>query len=97
MCCQSAAASAGADAVGVILTGMGKDGARGLLTMRQKGAFTLAQDEASSIVFGMPKEAIDIGAAIAIAPLNQIARRVMSNLAGVDSDQGGPQGSKTSI
>jgi two-component system chemotaxis response regulator CheB len=76
---------------------MGKDGARGMLTMRQKGAFTLAQDEASSVVFGMPKEAIDIGAAIAIAPLNQIARRIMSNLAGVDADQAPPLSGKTSI
>ncbi len=57
--------------------------------MRKKGAFTLAQDEASSIVFGMPKEAIDIGAAEMVAPLNLIARRIMSNLAGVGNDNGG--------
>ncbi len=83
---NSAAASAGADAIGVILTGMGKDGAQGLLAMRKAGAFTLAQDEASCIVFGMPKEAIDIGAAEMVAPLNMIARRIMSNLAGVGND-----------
>ena len=83
---NSAAESAGADAIGVILTGMGKDGAQGLLAMRKTGAFTLAQDEASSIVFGMPKEAIDIGAAEMVAPLNMIARRIMSNLAGVGAD-----------
>ena len=86
---NSAAESAGADAIGVILTGMGKDGAQGLLAMRRQGAFTLAQDEASSIVFGMPKEAIDIGAAEMVAPLNLIARRIMSNLAGVGNDVGG--------
>ena len=86
---NSAAESAGADAIGVILTGMGKDGAHGLLAMRRQGAFTLAQDEASSIVFGMPKEAIDIGAAEMVAPLNLIARRIMSNLAGVGNDVGG--------
>ena len=85
---NSAAESAGADAIGVILTGMGKDGAHGLLAMRRQGAFTLAQDEASSIVFGMPKEAIDIGAAEMVAPLNLIARRIMSNLAGVGNDVG---------
>lgn len=90
---RSAAESAAADAVGVILTGMGKDGALGMLQLRQTGAYTIAQDEASSIVFGMPKEAIEIGAAATIAPLNQIARRIMSNLAGVDSDQAAPIGS----
>ena len=94
---QSAAESAGADAIGVILTGMGKDGAQGLLSMRKAGAFTLAQDEASCIVFGMPKEAIEIGAAEMVAPLNMIARRIMSNLAGVGSDisNGGGGGDKT--
>ncbi len=89
---HSAAESAGADAIGVILTGMGKDGAKGLLAMRRKGAFTLAQDEASCIVFGMPKEAIDIGAAEMVAPLHLIARRIMSNLAGAGSDNTGSHG-----
>jgi two-component system chemotaxis response regulator CheB len=94
---QSVADSAGADAVGVILTGMGKDGALGLLEMHKKGAFTIAQDEASSIVFGMPKEAIDIGAVDVVSPLNQIARKIMSNLAGVD-ERGPATGSgKTNI
>ncbi len=93
---NSAAESAGADAIGVILTGMGKDGAQGLLAMRRQGAFTLAQDEASCIVFGMPKEAIDIGAAEMVAPLNLIARRIMSNLAGVGSENTGTNdGDKT--
>ena len=94
---HSAADAAGADAVGVILTGMGKDGAQGLLAMRKAGAFTLAQDEASCIVFGMPKEAIDIGAAEMVAPLNLIARRVMSHLAGVGSDNSNGGGDKTSV
>lgn len=65
---RSAARSAGANAIGVIMTGMGDDGARGLAEMRDAGAFTIAQDEASSIVFGMPKEAIARGAAIKISP-----------------------------
>jgi len=60
---RSAARAAGANAVGVIMTGMGDDGARGLLEMKQAGARTFAQDEASSVVFGMPKEAIARGAA----------------------------------
>ena len=82
--------------VGVILTGMGKDGAQGMLTMRQKGAFTIAQDEATSIVFGMPKEAIDIGAAQAVVPLPQIARRIVSFLAGADGAAGSAVGGKIS-
>ncbi len=60
---RSVAKSAGHNALGIILTGMGDDGARGLLAMKQAGAKTVAQDEASSIVFGMPKEAIKLGAA----------------------------------
>ena len=80
---QSAADAAGADAIGVILTGMGKDGAQGLLAMRGKGAFTIAQDEASSIVFGMPKEAIELGAAEVVAPLSQIARKIVNQLSDV--------------
>ncbi len=75
---RSAARSAGANAVGVIMTGMGDDGARGLLEMKQAGARTIAQDEASSIVFGMPKEAIARGAAERIAPLGSIARELLA-------------------
>jgi two-component system chemotaxis response regulator CheB len=64
---------AGRNAVGVIMTGMGADGARGLLSMRQAGARTIAQDEATCVVFGMPKEAIALGAAEAVLPLGKIA------------------------
>lgn len=78
---RSAALHAGKNAIGVILTGMGRDGAAGLLEMRQAGAFTLAQDEASCIVFGMPREAIAMGAADEVAPLADMSRRVMTRLA----------------
>jgi len=71
---RSAAQSAGANAVGVILTGMGDDGAQGLLEMRNAGARTFAQDEATSVVFGMPKEAIARGAAERVVPLGAVAR-----------------------
>jgi two-component system chemotaxis response regulator CheB len=74
---RSAARSAGSNAVGVIMTGMGDDGARGLLEMKQVGARTFAQDEATSIVFGMPKEAIARGAADRVVPLSAIARELL--------------------
>ncbi len=74
---RSAARNAGANAVGIIMTGMGDDGARGLLEMKQAGARTIAQDEATSVVFGMPKEAIARGAADRIAPLDAIARELL--------------------
>ncbi|QSR17166.1 chemotaxis response regulator protein-glutamate methylesterase [Novosphingobium sp. KA1] len=74
---RSAARSAGANAVGVIMTGMGDDGARGLLEMKEAGARTIAQDEASSIVFGMPKEAIARGAADRVVTLGGIAREML--------------------
>ena len=67
---RSVAIAAGRNAVGAILTGMGDDGAMGLLEMRQAGAVTLAQDEASSVVFGMPKEAIERGAVDEVVPLD---------------------------
>ncbi|WP_300577552.1 chemotaxis response regulator protein-glutamate methylesterase [Phenylobacterium sp.] len=75
---RSAARAAGANAMGVIMTGMGDDGARGLLEMKEAGAPTVAQDEATSIVFGMPKEAIGRGGARKILPLDQIAREIMA-------------------
>jgi two-component system chemotaxis response regulator CheB len=74
---NSIAECAGSNAVGALLTGMGSDGAKGLRHMRQAGAHTIAQDEASCIVFGMPKEAIKCGAAETIAPLNQVADRMI--------------------
>lgn len=75
---ESVAKYAGRNAVGVILTGMGRDGAQGLKTMKDAGARTIAQDEASSIVFGMPKEAIALGAAEQILPLDNIARGILT-------------------
>ncbi len=77
---NSAAQVAGPNALGVIMTGMGKDGAQGLLAMRQAKAYTIAQDEASSVVFGMPKAAIELGAAMEVAALNDIAGRVLERL-----------------
>jgi len=74
---NSVAKYAGKNAIGVILTGMGKDGAQGLLNMRNAGANTIAQDEKTSIVFGMPKEAIDIGAAQVVKPLQSITQTVI--------------------
>ncbi|WIY52228.1 chemotaxis response regulator protein-glutamate methylesterase [Devosia sp. YIM 151766] len=73
---RSTAQSAGRNAMGMLLTGMGDDGARGLLEMRQMGSPTLAQDEASSVVFGMPKEAIQRGAASRVLPLNKMAGEI---------------------
>lgn len=70
---ESVARVAGSNATGVILTGMGSDGAAGLARMRRRGASTIAQDERSSVVFGMPKEAIAIGAAEQVLPLSEIA------------------------
>ncbi|MBM3324742.1 MAG: chemotaxis-specific protein-glutamate methyltransferase CheB, partial [Calditrichaeota bacterium] len=77
---ESVARYAGANAVGVILTGMGADGAKGLMDMRQAGARTLAQDEKSCIVFGMPREAIQLGAAEKVVPLPNMAREIASLL-----------------
>ncbi|ATQ68134.1 MULTISPECIES: protein-glutamate methylesterase/protein-glutamine glutaminase [Methylosinus] len=76
---RSAAQCAGANAIGVIMTGMGDDGAKGLLEMKQAGARTIAQDEQSCVVFGMPKEAIAIGAAEKIVPLGGVAREILIN------------------
>jgi two-component system chemotaxis response regulator CheB len=74
---DSVAKYAGANAVGAILTGMGADGAQGMLRMRQAGAHTIAQDEATSTVFGMPMEAIKCGAAEKILPLQDVARHLL--------------------
>ncbi|MCX7986702.1 MAG: chemotaxis response regulator protein-glutamate methylesterase [Bacteroidales bacterium] len=74
---RSTARYAGRNAVGIIMTGMGDDGARGLLEMKEAGAYTIAQDEKSCVVFGMPNEAIKLGAAEKILPLDQIAAHVI--------------------
>ncbi len=78
---HSAAEAAGRNAIGVILTGMGRDGAAGMRAMHDAGARTLAQDEASCVVFGMPREAIATGGVDEVVPLPQMAERVLANLA----------------
>ncbi|MEP6583524.1 MAG: chemotaxis response regulator protein-glutamate methylesterase [Ginsengibacter sp.] len=77
---RSASIYAGKNGIGILLTGMGDDGAKGLLEMKQSGAKTIAQDEKSSVVFGMPKEAILLNAADKIMPLQEIAGYVMRNV-----------------
>jgi two-component system chemotaxis response regulator CheB len=74
----SVAEAVGPSATGILLTGMGSDGAQGLLRMREAGAHTIAQDEASCVVFGMPREAIQLGAAAEVLPLSAIAGAVLS-------------------
>lgn len=74
---ESAARVAGSSALGVLLTGMGSDGARGLLAMRTAGAHTIAQDEASSVIFGMPEQAIRLGGACEVVNLSRIAERIV--------------------
>jgi len=74
---KSTAKYAGANSVGVILTGMGVDGAEGLLEMKQAGAKTIAQDEKSCVVFGMPKEAIRLGAADKVVPLGHVTQEIL--------------------
>ena len=74
---RSAAHTAGSNALGIIMTGMGDDGARGLLEMKRAGAATVAQDEATSVVFGMPKEAIALGAADRVLALDRMAGEIV--------------------
>ncbi len=74
---RSVAQKAGTNAAGVLLTGMGKDGAKGLLLMRQAGARTIAQDKDTSVVFGMPQEAINLGAAESVLPLQSVPKALM--------------------
>jgi two-component system chemotaxis response regulator CheB len=76
---RSAARYAGPNAAGVILTGMGDDGARGLLEMKQAGSVTIAQDEATSVVFGMPKEAIKLNCVDKVLPLQLIAGAILAS------------------
>jgi two-component system chemotaxis response regulator CheB len=84
---HSVASAAGPAALGVILTGMGRDGADGLRAMKQRGAWTIAQDEASSVVFGMPREAIASGAVDDVVPLPRIAQVILDRCA--------PQGARS--
>lgn len=79
---RSAARYGGKNAVGIIMTGMGDDGARGMLEMKKEGAVTIAQDEKSSIVFGMPAEAIARGAVSHVLALDQIAQQMLNSCAG---------------
>lgn len=77
---RSVAKYAGRNAVGAILTGMGADGAQGILEMKQNGAYTIAQDEESCVVFGMPKEAIKLGGIDKVLPLSQIPGELLAQL-----------------
>ena len=77
---NSVAAYGGSNVIGALLTGMGRDGAQGMLKMKEAGAKTIAQDEKSCVVFGMPKEAIDLGAADHVVPLRSVADTIMSLL-----------------
>jgi two-component system chemotaxis response regulator CheB len=86
---RSVAQNAGKNAIGVMLTGMGKDGAIGMLEMRQAGAYNLAQDEASCVVFGMPREAIAVGAVDEVVPIQEMTQRVLNKLM-----QGGGTGNR---
>src|SRR5690606_24060823 len=75
---NSVAKYAGQNAVGILMTGMGRDGAQGLLSMRSAGALTIAQDEKSSVVFGMPKAAIELEAATYVTSLVDIPTKAMT-------------------
>lgn len=79
---RSAAQAAGPNAVGIMMTGMGRDGAKAMLEMREAGAYNIAQDEATCVVYGMPREAVQLGAVHDIVPLNEIAARVFAHLGG---------------
>lgn len=83
---QSVADTLRARALGIILTGMGNDGAKGLLAMRQKGAFTIAQDESTSLIFGMPRAAIKLNASCEVIPIDKISERIALYLSGEGSD-----------
>lgn len=77
---QSVARSAGRNAVGAILTGMGADGAKGMLAMREAGAYTVAQNEETCVVYGMPREAVKLGAAVEVLPLEHVADSLLHHL-----------------
>jgi two-component system chemotaxis response regulator CheB len=75
---MSAAKFVGADAIGVIMTGMGRDGAKGMLEMKKAGSWNIAQDEATSVIFGMPREAIELDAVHEVAPLGRLRERALA-------------------
>jgi two-component system chemotaxis response regulator CheB len=77
----SAAKFVGADAIGVLMTGMGRDGAKGMLEMKKAGAWNIAQDEATSVIFGMPREAIELDAVHEVAPLGSLRERALARVA----------------
>lgn len=77
----SCAKFVGRDAVGVIMTGMGRDGASGMLEMKRAGAYNIAQDEATSVIFGMPREAIELGAVHEVAPLDRLREKTLARVA----------------
>ena len=77
---NSVASSVGINAMGVILTGMGADGAKGLLNMKEKGSYTIGQDEATSVVYGMPREAYKIGAVTDQLPLDRIPEGIINHM-----------------
>jgi two-component system chemotaxis response regulator CheB len=79
---ESLAVERGAEVLACLLTGMGRDGAAGLLAIRRAGGFTLAQDESTSVIYGMPREAVLLGAAQMIVPLDQIGPEIVRLLAG---------------
>jgi len=83
---RSVAQVAGAHGVGVLLTGMGNDGAQGLKEMREAGAYTIAQDEMSSVVWGMPGEAVKLDAAVEVLPLEKVARGILKGASRWRSD-----------
>jgi two-component system chemotaxis response regulator CheB len=77
---ESVAKEAGNQAIGIILTGMGSDGAKGLLSMKKSGAYTIGQDEASSVVYGMPRVAYELGAVTKQISLNSIPQLLLTSL-----------------
>jgi two-component system chemotaxis response regulator CheB len=83
---QSVAKQVGKEATGIILTGMGKDGARGMLGMRNAGAWTIGQDQDSCVVYGMPREAAQIGAVAEVAALTEVSARLLAHLHKLDRD-----------
>ena len=83
----SAATVAADRALGIILTGMGQDGATGLLALREAGAYTIAQDEKSSVIFGMPRTAIELGGAVEVLPLRTIGKKVLTFLNAAESSR----------